>query len=320
MQTDTPDFLGALNSERWQDRQEAAEALRKGEGPLERDMEQAILDLLDDHVLWVRQEAALVLAGRGAPGAAEKMMARVEQLAGSDNSLHRLMALELQVVAADRKEANRILIQVLRQEEDPIVWQAAFDEICRQQEPAAVFDLQELKNEGRLSAADLARAVADLKEQGRKSLVNRHDDPVCGWCLARFVRYRIKTGFLRSLSFYGCRRCGMTGNRLERVKKLVAVIDTPWEEEYRIKDETLYVNMTMRPRNAPLAEFDLLEIRAAGGVDLNEELGHILRRSGDDSHMSQERLRTLPVRLVDNPDLTQNSLNLLNMRFREVRE
>ncbi len=99
---------------------------------------------------------------------------------------------------------------------------------------------------------------------------------------------------------------------------MIAVLAEPWDNEYKQEGDTLYINMVMRGRDAHLVDFDLLEIRKAPGVELNDELGHILMRSGNEPYMNQAKLKTLPVHLVDDPELNQNSLNLMNMRFREV--
>ena len=124
---------------------------------------------------------------------------------------------------------------------------------------------------------------------------------------------------MTGIRFFGCRHCGQTANRVEGIGAIVAVLAEPWPEPFQQQEDTLYVNMTMRPAGAALPEFDRLEIRPAPSLDLNEQLGHILRSAGNDAFMNPEKLKTLPVTLVAGPALNQNSLNLLSMRFASVK-
>ena len=193
--------------------------------------------------------------------------------------------------------------------------------LIKKQEAYALFDLHEMKEKVDKKsplAQQLAKAFDQLKPAAKNSLLLQQDRPVCRNCLRRFHMYKLKTGFMSSISFYGCRLCGLARNRLEGIGIIVAVMDTPWKMPYRQEGNTLFINMCMREKNKNyLVDFDILEIHHASYIDLNEEVKYLLMRSGYDITMTPEKMKTIPVRLVNNPKLIIHSLNLLNNKMKQ---
>ncbi len=227
-------------------------------------------------------------------------------------SVRRLATEKLAVI--DEVAASKAVAKALKDDDEGVVY-SALEGLVRREELFALFDLVEMKakSEGRRKQK-VADAVERLKKAAEASLSLEDKRPVCRNCLARFVRNRVKTGFLQSVAFYGCRRCGRVQPRMEYVGKITAVLDSPWDESFYVDGGDLFVNLAMRDPEAHLAEFDELEIRNAPGVNLDEMVQLILRKSGNDACMSARRMTAVPVRLVGDPSLTQNSLNLIKIK------
>ena len=166
----------------------------------------------------------------------------------------------------------------------------------------------------------ISGAIEELKDDAKESLSLEKRQPVCSHCLTRFTKYKIKTGFMKQIAFFGCRQCGMTQYRMEDIQTTVAVLDEPWEKPFRHEGDKLLINMTMRDRKAHLVDFDILEIRNAPEIDLDDQVQHIIRKSGNDAFMDPKRLKTVPVRLINDPSLTQNTLNLIKFKLKGVAE
>jgi HEAT repeat protein len=245
----------------------------------------------------------------------EYMLAAIK----NGNPAMRKIALE-KMRSIDDGKAVRAIIDALKDTEREVVV-TAIDCLVRKQEPYALFDLQELKARGgSLLKVQISNAIDALKSSVEVSLEMEKKQPVCKVCLTRFTKYKVKTGFMKQIPFFACRQCGMTRYRMEGVEAITAVLDKPWEEPFFREGDTLFINMVMRDRQAHLVDFDLLEIRNAPDVDLDDQVQHIIRRSGNDTFMDPKRLKTVPVRLVNNPLLTQNTLNLIKFKMKGVQD
>ena len=125
----------------------------------------------------------------------------------------------------------------------------------------------------------------------------------------------IKTGLLSKISFAGCFTCGLTGNRMEGIARVVAILAEPWPEPTRLEGDTLNINMTMRDRKNYMVDFDRLEVHEAPSINLDDEIQLLLRRSAEDYSMNPTRMKTIPVQLVGKPKINMNSINLLRFKM-----
>ena len=319
MQANTQELVSALKGITWQERQNALEML--GELEISRDtvIQKALIEALDDHVYWVRRSAALALARSDDKKVADLLLGKFKQALGDDNPMLKMMALENLTFINDIR-SYKTLIETLRQD-DPLLFHIALNGVAEKQEAYALFELQEMKGKKKENKEQLTQAIDQLKTAASQSLALEESQPVCRHCLRRFHKYKLKTGFMSNISFYGCRLCGLARNRLEGVGTIVAVMDTPWQTPYLQKDDTLLINMCMREKDKNyLVDFDLLEIRATPDIDLNEEMKYLLMRSGNDITMNPEKMKDVPVRLVAAPSLNQNSLNLIKFKTKGVME
>ena len=162
----------------------------------------------------------------------------------------------------------------------------------------------------------LCTTLAGLEKTARESRRLRKRQVYCAACLRRFQPYAVRWGLLHRTGFFCCHRCGRIDLRLEGVATSVAVFDQSWATPTCQEGDTLQVNLMMRERTARVVDFELLEIRATPGIDLNEELKAFLLACFNDGVMHRNALKSVPAKLVNRPLLNQNSLNLLKVHLK----
>jgi hypothetical protein len=244
---------------------------------------------------------------------AELLSNKLDSALGGDNLMHRLLALEHLAYTDGIKPFKRLLDNL--QHEDPLNSHLALNGLVEKQEPYALIKLFELRGKNGRNAAQLNQAIDHLKDCARESLTLIDTHCLCRDCLRRFRAYRIKTGMMSSISFAGCGECGLTNNRLEGIATVVAVLVDPWEKRTYREGDSLYVNMLMRDRKNYMVDFDILEVREAPSIKLDEEVQFFLMCAGEDNLMNQTRLKKVPARLKGKPKLNMNSLNLLRFKM-----
>ncbi len=317
MQKQIEALVTALKGNTWQERQKAAEVLGDAATDSDPDVRNALLNALDDHVYWVRRSAATSLARLEDKEQPRKLGEKLIQALGGDNPLQRMIALE-NLAYLQNPQAYNSLIDILKQD-DPLLFHLALNGLVEKQEANVIFDLYEMAQKKGKNSEQLTLAINELKTAAKESLALEKCQPVCRECLRRFDTFKLKTGLLSSISFYGCSICGLARNRIEDVKTIIAMMDNPWEAPYHQEGDTLFINMCMRKKNKKyLVDFDFLEIHPAPDINLNEEVQYLLMRSTEDGIMNPAKMKTIPVRLINTPSLNQNSLNLLSFKTKGV--
>jgi len=145
-----------------------------------------------------------------------------------------------------------------------------------------------------------------------------HPDLICGRCLLRSEKKKIRAGIFKRYSLVVCRSCGSSLYLIKGIKQIVGLIGGD-VDGYRADGDRAYVKLwDNAARESRNADIDLLEIREARGWDENDydyAVNAVWLTLKNDVSRPGDYVRKIPVVIRGNPPISEGAKRILRYEF-----
>ncbi|NLX04283.1 MAG: hypothetical protein GXY33_03960 [Phycisphaerae bacterium] len=233
-----------------------------------------------------------------------------------------------------------------RLEDEPQVRYAAVRGLGELGEPAAVPHILEHLDADRQYLHLTVEALLGIRERNGR-YIDAWPNVFCRECLTRAVRWPSRFSFGKRLTYavrramdksalsgpelnrllfkpfrlVTCRKCGLAENLEPGVALVIGVIGGKWARDQRTfsDGDRLYVLLWDEDASrATAADIDELEVRNVPNTGYDRALNVVWAKLHEAAGEEGTPTKKIPVRLVDDPPLSESALELLKAKFKKI--
>lgn len=159
-------------------------------------------------------------------------------------------------------------------------------------------------------------ALNKIEKKTLISLQNAYPDLVCSNCLTRAKKKKIHSKLFKPMQVVFCRNCKMSSYLIPEAKRIIGLIGGNKKESYFLNNSffcPLWNDEIKRAYNA-----DIDELQIIGGSNINYELAiqMVINELQNDAYHSRRGFKRITVKLINNPPLTKNTIQMLKNIFK----
>ena len=204
-----------------------------------------------------------------------------------------------------------LLLQLLR--DDPLIASDIIRALGNIGDTMPLFDLVDfIPKQTDKKLIDLIYETIDILINGNSEKTEGKRNLVCLNCYHRFKEINLSIPGRNPVKFTACRDC-RGSEFIEGITEINAVLHREMNADYLIQDPTFNVNWLQAKH---LFDFDKLKILHADDFDVE---GFVMAIRNDTDEERKKRMKSIPVHISKDADLSRNKINLLEMTFGKIK-